>query len=138
MLDERCRRCDPASVRPACYVGIEPAVVVDHDLAVARDPDIELQRVDAELERPLEAGQRVLRRVAARAAVALEIECHEIVYRTSGAEDASQMPAPTAATPTTRCAPSGSPMSAAARSDAAIGLTVIVLATRVGVVRSSA
>src|SRR5687767_11633607 len=52
--------------------------------------------------------------------------------------DAIQIPAPTATTPMTRLMPIGSPIRIAARNAAASGLTVIVLATRVGVARSSA
>jgi hypothetical protein len=139
LADERRGRGDPTAVRAARHVGIEPPVVVDHDYAVAAHADVELEGAHAELERAREAGQRVLRGVAARAAVALEVEAG-LFYRRhfSGEEEASQIPAPTATTPKRRCTPSGSPMSTAARSDAATGLTVMVLATRVGVVRSSA
>jgi hypothetical protein len=66
-----------ATQRPvgrAREVGIEPAVVVDHHHAVAAHADVELEGRDAECERALESGQRVLGRVAARAAVALDIE----------------------------------------------------------------
>src|SRR5262249_16611401 len=124
---------DPAAVGAARHVGVQPAVVVDHHHAVAAHADVELEGGHAELERAREAGQRVLRRVAARAAMALDIEAESFFH-----DEASQIPAATATTPKRRWAPSGSPMSAAARSDAATGLTVMVLATRVGVVRSSA
>jgi hypothetical protein len=49
--------------------------VVHHHYAVARHPDVELQGSGAELQRTLEAGQRVLGQVAARAAVALHVDC---------------------------------------------------------------
>src|SRR5205085_5197001 len=52
--------------------------------------------------------------------------------------EASQIPAATATRPITRFQPMGSPTSTAASSEAAIGLTVMVLATRVGVVMRSA
>ena len=52
--------------------------------------------------------------------------------------EAIQIPPATAAIPMSRLAPIGSPTSNAARSVAAIGLTVIVFATRVGVVHSGA
>ena len=45
------------------------------------------------------------------------------------------MPPAIATSPTRRLSPIGSPTRTAARSDAAIGFTVIVFATRVGVVR---
>jgi hypothetical protein len=46
----------------------------DDHLVVGGDADIELQRRHAELERPREGGQRVLRQQAARAAMALHVE----------------------------------------------------------------
>jgi hypothetical protein len=84
--DERPGRRDPCAVRAARDIRVERAVVVDHHHAVARDADIELERRDAHRGRPLEAGERVLGRVAARAAVALEVEslgcvCHEEHYK---------------------------------------------------------
>src|SRR4051812_10945691 len=51
---------------------------------------------------------------------------------------ASQIPANTAISPTTRLRVIGSPTSWVASNPAAIGLTVMVLATRVGLARSSA
>src|SRR5882762_4112399 len=54
------------------------------------------------------------------------------------AVDASQIPLPTATRPSTRFHPIGSLTMIAASSEAAIGFTVIVLATRVGVVFCSA
>jgi hypothetical protein len=52
--------------------------------------------------------------------------------------EASQIPAPTAAIPTSKWRPTGSPRRNAATADAVTGFTVIVAATRVGVVRESA
>jgi hypothetical protein len=52
--------------------------------------------------------------------------------------EASQMPANTAATPTARLNPIGSPSRIAATIEAVTGLSVIALATRVGVVRARA
>ena len=66
------RSFDPFPVL-AGHIRVEAAVVVHHHHAVLRDADIHLQRVDAELERVAERRQRVLRQVAARAAVALDI-----------------------------------------------------------------
>src|SRR5690348_4802604 len=54
---------------------------MDDDNAVARHADVELERAHAELERARERGQRVLRQVAARAAVALDVHGY------SGSED---------------------------------------------------
>ena len=51
---------------------------------------------------------------------------------------AIQIPAKTAPRPISRLSVIGSPTKCVARSPAAIGLTVMVIATRVGVVRSSA
>jgi hypothetical protein len=48
--------------------------VVNHDDAIARDTDVELERVDADCECALETGERVLRRMPARPTVPLEIE----------------------------------------------------------------
>src|SRR5712692_6819898 len=52
--------------------------------------------------------------------------------------DAIQIPTKTATIPTIRLTPIVSPITKAAMSEAVIGLTVMVLATRVGVVRSRA
>ena len=52
--------------------------------------------------------------------------------------DAIQIPIKTATIPTIRLTPTASPIISVAMSEAVIGLTVIVLATRVGVVRSRA
>src|SRR5581483_6760691 len=68
----------PLPIRPACDVGIEPAVVVNDDDAVARDADVQLQGRDAQLQRAREGRQRVLRQVPARAAVALHVD-HRII-----------------------------------------------------------
>ena len=46
----------------------------DHDVAVAREADVELQRRHAQVERSAERGQRVLWRQTARAAVALHVK----------------------------------------------------------------
>jgi hypothetical protein len=85
VLDERPGGRDPLPVRAAREVRIEGAVVVDHHHAVARHADIELQRGDPDGERALEARQRVLRGMAARAAVALKVE--RVQRRRSGHGD---------------------------------------------------
>jgi hypothetical protein len=48
--------------------------VRDDDDVVARHPDIEFDRRDADRERRCEAGQRVLGREPPRAAVSLEVD----------------------------------------------------------------
>ena len=47
--------------------------MVHHHYAVARDADVELQRVHAELQREGERRQGVLGKVPARAAVSLDV-----------------------------------------------------------------
>jgi len=74
VLDERAGGGDPCTVGAARDVGVQRAIVMHHHHAVAGDPDVELQRRGAELQCPLEAGQRVLGQVAARAAVALNVQ----------------------------------------------------------------
>ena len=64
---------DPFAIRAARDGRVEAAVVVHHHDAVPRHADVELERGDAELQRELEGGQRVLGQVAARAAVALHV-----------------------------------------------------------------
>ena len=73
-VDHRPGRAEPLAVRSARGVRHQPALVRDHHHAVARHPDVELERGHADRERARERGQRVLRREAARAAVALEVE----------------------------------------------------------------
>jgi hypothetical protein len=46
--------------------------------AVPGDGDVRLDRRDADLERSAECGERILRREAARAAMAFEIECTRV------------------------------------------------------------
>jgi hypothetical protein len=55
-------------------VGVEPLVVADDHDAVAGHARVQLERADAQGQGAREGGQRVLRREAARATVALEVE----------------------------------------------------------------
>jgi hypothetical protein len=48
---------------------IQDRIVDDDDFAVSRQVDVDLDGVDAQRDRPLERGERVLRRVAHGAAV---------------------------------------------------------------------
>jgi hypothetical protein len=73
-MDRRPGCLDPLAVRAAGEIGIQAAIVMDHDHAVARHAHVELERVDADRERALETRQRVFGRMAARAAMALEVE----------------------------------------------------------------
>ena len=72
--DRRGRRLQPGAVGPARALRIEPAVVVDHQDPVAGHGQVHLQGGHAERQRRREAGQAVLGMVAARAAVALQVE----------------------------------------------------------------
>ena len=73
-MDGPRRRLQPAAVRSAGDDRIESKVVVRDDHAVPGHAHIELQRRHADLQRPRERRQRVFRREAPRAAMALEIE----------------------------------------------------------------
>src|SRR5687767_7163955 len=66
-------RGDPLPIGTAGEIRIETPIVVDHHHAVAGHADVELERVDADGKRALEAGQRVLGREPARAAMPLEL-----------------------------------------------------------------
>ena len=64
---------DPLAIEPR-QVGIEQGIVADHHDLVLGDGKVGLERRDAEIQRGAEAGQRVLGRQAARAAMALQVE----------------------------------------------------------------
>ena len=76
-VDGGARRGEPRAVGPAHDVGVQHGIVRQHEHAVPGDGEVGLERRDADLERPGKAGERVLRRQPARAAVALQIEGHE-------------------------------------------------------------
>ena len=59
---------------PRTMSGLSSGIVREHEYAVAGDGEVGLERRDADLERLGEGGQRILRRQAARAPVALQIE----------------------------------------------------------------
>ena len=59
---------DQPGAAAARQLRLQHAVVVDHDGAVAGHAGVELERVDAQAQRPGERGQRVLRREPAGAA----------------------------------------------------------------------
>ena len=75
-MEDRRGRAHPLPIRAAREVRIERAVVVHHHHAVARHADVELEGVDAELDRALERGQGVLGQVAACTAVPLQVDGH--------------------------------------------------------------
>src|SRR6201999_1860709 len=69
-------RSDIVAFGVAREIGIEPALMRDDDLAVSRDADVELQRVDAHGERIGKGRQGIFRQKAAPAAMRLDIEGH--------------------------------------------------------------
>ena len=75
-LDQRPALLEPLALRIAGDGLEQRRLVRDYRDAIGCDGDVQFQRADPDLQRPLEGCQRVLRRQAAGAAMALQIKGH--------------------------------------------------------------